>query len=128
LEILDANIVILPEEPLTQAAKTASLLEEEALASLIRKPLTIGQGLIFDAAPGAPTEVYQCSIQEQATEAYRTFKANPHYPGLHFKRLETRDPFWSVRIGAHYRAVGLWEGDTIYWFFIGTHEDFNHLF
>ena len=68
------------------------------------------------------------NIQKQAKEAYRLFKENPGYPGLHFKRLETKEPFWSVRIGAHYRAVGLRDGDTIYWDFIGTHEEFNNLF
>jgi hypothetical protein len=34
---------------------------------------------------------------------------------------------YSVRIGLHYRAVGLLEDDVMLWFFIGSHEDYNHL-
>ena len=30
-----------------------------------------------------------------------------------------------VRIGNHYRAVGLREGDVVAWFWIGTHEEYN---
>jgi hypothetical protein len=30
-----------------------------------------------------------------------------------------------VRIGEHYRALGLREGDIIAWFWIGTHEEYN---
>lgn len=65
------------------------------------------------------------AIQRQSTEAFHRFKENPYHPGLRFHRLRTKDPWWSASIGMHYRAVGLWEGDTIFWDFIGTHEDYN---
>src|SRR6266487_2116191 len=68
LEVLDANIVILLEEPLTQAINAVSLFEEKGLASLVRKPLTMGQGLIFDATLGATTGMYQFeSMRSQKT-------------------------------------------------------------
>lgn len=67
------------------------------------------------------------NIQEQAKAAYRRFKVDPYYPGLHFECIDSQESIYSVRIGIHYRAVGIWEGDTIYWFFIGSHEDYNHL-
>lgn len=66
-------------------------------------------------------------VQYQAVEAYHLFKKNPYHPGLRFKRIDSEANTYSVRIGIHYRAVGLWRGDTIYWFFIGSHEDYNHL-
>jgi hypothetical protein len=66
-------------------------------------------------------------IQKQAKNAYRIFKANPYYPGLHFECIDREASIYSVRIGLHYRAVGVWEGDTISWFFIGSHEEYNHL-
>jgi mRNA-degrading endonuclease RelE of RelBE toxin-antitoxin system len=66
-------------------------------------------------------------IQDQAKAAYRLFKADPYYPGLHFKRIDPQEPVYSVRIGLHYRAVGIWEGDTILWYFIGTHAEYDHL-
>ena len=66
-------------------------------------------------------------VQAQAKAAYRLFKVDPYYPSLHFKRIDPQEPIYSVRIGIHYRAVGTWEGDTIIWDFIGTHEEYNHL-
>ena len=66
-------------------------------------------------------------IQDQAKAAYRLFKENPYYPSLHFECIDRQESLWSVRIGLHYRAVGVWEGDTIIWYFIGSHEDYNHL-
>lgn len=66
-------------------------------------------------------------VQEQAKAAYQLFKKNPYYPGLHFECIDREDSIYSVRIGLRYRAVGVREGDTIFWFFIGSHEDYNHL-
>lgn len=66
-------------------------------------------------------------VQEQAEAAYRLFKKNPYYPGLHFECIDRQESIYSVRIGLHYRAAGIWKGDTIFWFFIGSHEDYNHL-
>jgi hypothetical protein len=31
-----------------------------------------------------------------------------------------------VRIGDHYRALGLREGEVLAWFWIGTHEEYNN--
>jgi hypothetical protein len=45
---------------------------------------------------------------------------------MHFKPIGK--PNWSVRIGAHYRAVGQFAGDTFLWEWIGTHEDYNKRF
>jgi hypothetical protein len=44
LEVLDANIVILPEEPLKQIVNAISLFEGSELAPFMKKPLTFGQG------------------------------------------------------------------------------------
>ncbi len=67
-------------------------------------------------------------IQDQARAAYHLFKVDPYYPSLYFKHIDPQEPIYSVRIGLHYRAVGEWRGDTIIWYFIGTHEEYNHLF
>jgi len=64
--------------------------------------------------------------QRQAHEAYELFKEDPHHGSLHFKRINTREPpIYSVRVGANYRAVGTLRGDTVIWFWIGTHETYN---
>ena len=70
-----------------------------------------------------PTE-----IQAQARDAFRVFCHNPHHPSLRFKPLKGHDKAWSVRLGLHYRAVALRTGDTVRWFWIGSHSDFDKEF
>lgn len=66
--------------------------------------------------------------QQQTRVAYELFKQNPRHPSLQFKRISPSDPrVYSVRIGSHYRALGLLEGDTVTWIWIGTHEAYNNL-
>lgn len=66
-------------------------------------------------------------VRRQARESYRMFQANPNHPSLKFKKLKGYDDLWSVRINNSYRAVGRWRGETILWFFIGSHADYDNL-
>jgi hypothetical protein len=66
-------------------------------------------------------------VKERARDAYRLFRDNPHHPSLRLKRIHPTDPIYSVRIGLGYRAVGVIEGDTIYWHWIGSHADYDRL-
>jgi hypothetical protein len=66
-------------------------------------------------------------IQEQARRAYRVFNADPNHPGLQFKKLPPHQDIWSVRITDDYRAIGHREGESIVWFFIGTHAEYDSL-
>lgn len=66
-------------------------------------------------------------IMQQADEAYEIWKTNPFHPSLQFKRVDPKDPIYSVRVGLHYRALGWLERDTIAWFWIGDHEEYDRL-
>jgi hypothetical protein len=68
------------------------------------------------------------AIRQRAREAYGLFQANPAHPSLHFHRLAGHPELWSVRITRDFRAVGLLQGNTITWFWIGSHEDFDRTF
>ncbi len=68
-------------------------------------------------------EKLPASIRNLAREKYVLWKRDPFHPSLHFE--ERRNGICVVRIGAGYRAIGLREGDTIVWFWIGTHEEYN---
>ena len=46
------------------------------------------------------------------------------HPSLHFKRIGR---FWSVRIGLHYRALAVQDGEDIVWFWIGHHAEYDRL-
>lgn len=72
---------------------------------------------LFNALPG--------DVQNRAYRAYQLWRANPLAYSLYFKRVADSDPIYSVRIGRGYRALGLVEGDTIYWYFIGNHDAYD---
>jgi hypothetical protein len=65
--------------------------------------------------------------RERAREAYQLFRANPSHPSLHFKKVHSHDPVYSVRVSLACRAVGLREDEEITWFWIGTHADYDRL-
>lgn len=67
------------------------------------------------------------NVQEQARAAYALFKENPYHESLHFKCIDSQESIYSARVGRRYRVLGIWRDDTIYWFFIGSHEEYNHL-
>ena len=66
-------------------------------------------------------------VRRRARESYLVWKENPAHPGVQFKRVHPRQPIYSVRIGLDWRAVGLREGDTMIWFWIGSHADYDAL-
>jgi len=66
-------------------------------------------------------------IRQQAREAYRYFQADPHHPGLQFKKVHTVRPIYAARINLNYRAVGILEDDEITWFWIGPHDEYEKL-
>lgn len=75
---------------------------------------------LFDALPE--------QAKRQAHEDYELFKQNPRHPGLQFKQIGKKDStIYSARAGTHYRAIGFLNGDTVTWFWIGTHEEYNKI-
>jgi hypothetical protein len=66
-------------------------------------------------------------VRKQARKSYRLWKANPGHPGVEFKRVEIRSPVYSVRVGIGWRALGLLVGDTVTWFWIGTHGEYDRM-
>ena len=59
-------------------------------------------------------------VRERARRAYRLWLENPGLPGLRFRRV---GDMVSIRIGRDYRALGILQGDTIYW--IGRHDEYD---
>ena len=63
-------------------------------------------------------------LRERARRAYRLWRSDPHHPSLRFKKI---GEVWCVRVAPNYRALGLMSGDTIYWFWIGDHDEYERL-
>lgn len=67
------------------------------------------------------------SIQEQTRKAYQQFKQDPSYPSLRFKKVHSKLPIYSARINRNYRSVCQLEDDTVIWFWVGSHAEYDLL-
>jgi hypothetical protein len=63
-------------------------------------------------------------IKARARTAHRLWRANPRYPSLRFKKV---GDLWSIRISSGYRALALFQDDTFFWFWIGSHDEYEQL-
>ena len=63
-------------------------------------------------------------IQRLALKQYRLWLRDPSHPSVRFKKV---GDYWSARITDDYRAVGIMDGDTVVWFFVGSHSDYDRL-
>jgi hypothetical protein len=63
-------------------------------------------------------------VRALADKNFQLLKTDPKHPSLHFKKI---DKLWSVRVGAHYRALGLDKAEGIIRFWIGSHADYDKL-
>lgn len=66
-------------------------------------------------------------VQRDADASYKLWQNNPQHPSLQFKRVDPQDPIYSIRVGRGYRSLGWREGDTITWFWIGNHDEYERL-
>lgn len=66
-------------------------------------------------------------VQEQARKAFRQWVADPSHPGLHFKRVDDNEPMYSARVGLNHRVLGLLDGDTMTWWWIGPHDEYDRI-
>ncbi len=63
-------------------------------------------------------------LQKSAAKQYRLWLRDPKHPSVQFKRVQN---FWSARITDNYRALGIEDDDTVIWFWIGNHSQYEKL-
>lgn len=73
----------------------------------------------WDAYRKLPAEV-----RELADKNYELLKSNSRHPSLQLKRIEE---LWSIRVGQHYRAIGIDASDGIQWIWIGNHAEYDKI-
>jgi hypothetical protein len=71
----------------------------------------------YQALPG--------EIRELADKNYQLWRDNLRRHSLQYKML--CEGLWSVRVGAHYRALAHLDGDEVMWVWIGHHSEYDHL-
>lgn len=64
-------------------------------------------------------------IKRKARKNYKLWKQNKQHPSLEFKRVHAGKHIYSIRIGIGWRALGIIAEDTIVWFWIGSHNDYE---
>jgi hypothetical protein len=64
------------------------------------------------------------SIQDVARKNFTILKENPEHPSLHLKRIGR---YRSVRIGKRYGALAVEVDEGLFWFWIGTHAEYDQL-
>ena len=69
-------------------------------------------------------EALPANIRALADRSFEQLKADPRHPSLHFKQI---GDFRSVRIGVHYRALAIEVPDGLYWFWIGSHAEYDKI-
>lgn len=62
------------------------------------------------------------AIRDLADKNFALLKNDPSHPSLRFKKL---GPFWSARVGLHYRALAKQRTEGYVWFWIGSHSAYD---
>jgi mRNA-degrading endonuclease RelE of RelBE toxin-antitoxin system len=66
-------------------------------------------------------------VRQQAREMYVLWNDNPWHASLQFKRIHAVKPIYSARINKDWRVVCIRNGDTVIWYWVGSHSDYNTL-
>jgi hypothetical protein len=62
------------------------------------------------------------NIRQLADQKYALFESDPFHPSL---GLQQKGAVWTVDVGRSYRAMARRSGNEFYWFWIGSHEEYN---
>jgi hypothetical protein len=65
--------------------------------------------------------------QIQIKRSYKLWLENPAHPSIRFKKVHSTEPIYSVRVDLDWRALGVLEGDTVVWFWVGPHDEYDAL-
>lgn len=66
-------------------------------------------------------------VQRVADKNFQLLKTDPYHPSLHFKKVGKQKQLWSVRAGRGYRALGREKPESVVWFWIGSHQEYDRL-
>jgi hypothetical protein len=77
----------------------------------------------FRALYGAAPDATKAKIRA----AYQLWSENPDHPSLRFKKVHSTQPIYSARVDLDWRALGLMQGDTMIWFWVGPHSEYERL-
>ncbi len=65
--------------------------------------------------------------RKKIKRAFQLWQLNPAHPSLRFKKVHNTLPIYSARVDLDWRAVGVLKADTLVWFWVGTHQQYEAL-
>lgn len=65
--------------------------------------------------------------QAQIRRAYKLWRENPAHPSIRFKKVHEAEPIYSARADLDWRALGVLDGSTVVWFWVGPHDAYDAL-
>lgn len=68
------------------------------------------------------------NLRAKAKKAFRLWYKDPFHPSLRFKCINREENVWSVRLTRGFRALGIMDGDTVTWFWVGGHDEYEKFF
>lgn len=71
-------------------------------------------------------EALPAEVQAVAHQNFAILKQDPSHPSLQFKPVGN-GKYRSVRVGLHFRALGVPVAEGVQWFWIGSHADYDKL-
>ncbi|MCB8945806.1 MAG: hypothetical protein H6658_18820 [Ardenticatenaceae bacterium] len=74
---------------------------------------------LYDALP--------LEIRQRARRAYELWLNDPRHPSIQFKKVDDQELIYSARVTDDYRVLGVLEDDTVTWFWIGKHEEYERM-
>ena len=63
-------------------------------------------------------------VRDLADKNYELLRSDSRHSSLHFKKV---GELWSVRVGAHYRALAVEVEGGMYWLWVGTHANYEKI-
>jgi len=72
-------------------------------------------------------EELPAEIKNLAKKSFTLWKENPYHKSLRFKQVHQNKPIYSVRIGKAWRALGVKEDETVIWFWVGSHSEYDKM-
>jgi hypothetical protein len=63
-------------------------------------------------------------IRGQAQKQFRLWLSDARHPSVRFKKIRS---YWSARVTDDYRVLGVMVEDTVVWFWIGSHAEYERI-
>jgi hypothetical protein len=67
------------------------------------------------------------TVRTKIQAAHALWLEDPGHPSLRFKKVHASEPIYSARVDLDWRALGLLDGDTVVWFWVGPHSEYERL-